>query len=112
MKNKIEMAILSRPANRDQASSGPLGVLYAPSPQKLDEIQENQMFSSIFFVKFPKIFKIFRKRPNASERIWTHPNASGRIRMHPNRSKQVREPRKTCEGTGELKQIAKNFKKN
>ena len=38
---------------------------------------------------FSKISKIFRKRPNASERAQTHPNAPKRIRTGPNRSKQV-----------------------
>ena len=44
-----------------------------------------------------KISKIFRKRPNASERAQTHPNASERIRTGPNRSEHVRKLRKTCE---------------
>ena len=53
-----------------------------------------------------KIFEIFRKCPNASERIQVHPNASEWIRTGPNRSEQARKPRKTREN---LENFAKIF---
>ena len=53
---------------------------------------------------FSKLSKIFRKRPNASERAQTHPNASERIRTGPNRSEHVRKLRKTCENVEQLRE--------
>ena len=54
-----------------------------------------------------KIFEIFRKCPNASERIQMHPNASEWIRTGPNRSEQARKPRKTRENLEKFAKISR-----
>ena len=79
-KGRTELQIsLSRAKNVEEAAGD---IRFCVFPQKTGENAEKQIFSS-------KIFEIFRKCPNASERIQVHPNASERIRMHPNRSEQV-----------------------
>ena len=58
----------------------------------LAEAQERLRLRNIdFLIDFAKIF---RTRPNASERIQVHPSASERMRTGPGRSQQVREPQK------------------
>merc|ERR1712167_321864 len=53
-----------------------------------------------------KIFKNFRKRPNASECFRAHPNVSEHIREGPNRSKHVSESTKTSKN---LQKLRENF---
>ena len=58
-----------------------------------------------------KKLKIFRKCPNASERIRTHPNASKCIRTCPNRSEQVQKLQKTCKNLEKFAKICEKFAK-
>ena len=70
-------------------------VRFASTPPKLDKNLEKNYDFDRFVSKFSKIAEIFRRRPNASERIWVHPNASEQVQTGPNRSEQVQpeEPR-------------------
>ena len=47
------------------------------------------------FFDFLKIFKIFRRRPNAPERIRVHPNASEQVQTGPSKSKNFKKLAKT-----------------
>ena len=56
--------------------------------------------------------EVFRKCPDASERIQTHPNSSERIRTHPNTSEQVRaspKTSKTCENNEKCAKISQRL---
>ena len=77
-------------------------VHFAPAPQKHHKNCEKLNISVEIIFNFSKNSKIFRKRPNASERAQTHPNASERIRTGPNRSKQIQKPLKKIENFGNL----------
>ena len=98
-KGRTELQIsLSRAKNVEEAAGD---IHFCVFPQKTGENAEKTIFSSNFF-------EIFRKCPNASERIQMHPNASERIRMHPNRSEQVRASPKTSKN---LRKPRKNSRK-
>ena len=97
-KGRTELQISLPGAKHVEEAAG--DVRFSVFPQKTSENAKKQIFSL-------KFSKIFRTRPNASERIQMHPNESERIRMHLNRSEQVRaspktsknlrKPRKHCE---------------
>ena len=92
-KGRTELQIsLSRAKNVEEAAGD---IRFCVFPEKIGENAEKLIFSS-------KFFEIFRKCPNASERIQMHPNASERIRMHPNRSEQVRASPKTSKNLRKL----------
>ena len=101
-KGRTELQIsVSRAQNVEEAAGD---IRFCVFPQKTDKNAETSIFSSIF----PKIF---RKCPNASERIQMHPNASEHIRMHLNRSEQVRASPKTskkCENPEHFANISRN----
>ncbi len=61
-------------------------IRFAPAPPKLDKNLEKRM---IWVDLFSICLKIFRRRPNASERIRWHPNASEQVQTGPSRSEQV-----------------------
>ena len=82
-KGRTELQISrSRAKNVEEAAGD---IRFCVFPPKTGENAEKPIFSS-------KIFEIFRKCPNAPERIQMHPDASERIRTGPNRSKQLRKP--------------------
>ena len=80
-KGRTELQISrSRAKNVEEAAGD---IRFCVFPPKTGENTEKLICSS-------KIFEMFRKCPNASERIQMHPDASERIRTHPNASEQVR----------------------
>ena len=102
-KGRTELQIsLSRAKNVEEAAGD---LRFCVFPQKTGENAEKTIFSS-------KISEIFRKCPNASERIQMHPNASERIRMDPNRSEQVRKLQKTCENIENIAKISQKIREN
>ena len=109
-KGRTELQIsLSRAKNAEEAADD---IRFCVFPQQTGKNAETLIFSSKmlthrFFRQF--FFEIFRKSPNASERIQMHPNASERIRMHPNRSEQVRASRKTSENLRKPRKLFEIF---
>ena len=58
-----------------------------------------------------KILKVFRKHPNASERVRTHLNTSERIRTHLNASERIQIRRKTCEKVWKRRKVCENVRR-
>ena len=99
-KGRTELQISpSRAKNVEEAAGD---IRFCMFPPKIGEKAKKPIFST-------KFFEIFRKCPNASERIQMHPNASECIRTHPNASEQVRTGPSTSEN---FKKLAKPSKKS
>ena len=64
------------------------GIRFLVFPQETDENSEKPIFSE-------RMFKIFRKCPNASEHLQMHSNASEHIRTGPNKSETFEKLAKT-----------------